>query len=122
MKNVPLYLMAAIYALAGVCHFVNPLFYEAMMPAWLPYSSVFNYFGGVVEIILAVLLLPRTTRRVSAILIITMLIIFFFVIHIPMALHFYKTDHPGFWISIIRLPIQFVLIWWAWLYAKPYKA
>ena len=111
--------MAFIYASAGVYHFVNPSFYESIMPLWLPQHSLLNTLSGISEIILAVLLLPKSTRRVSAQLIMAMLVVFLVLIHIPMALEFYKSNHPGLWISIIRLPIQFLLIWWAWLYTKP---
>ena len=121
MKKVFLYIMVFIYTAAGIYHFVNPLFYEAMMPVWLPYHSLFNYSGGIAEIILAIMLLFERTRKISSLLIIAMLLVFLFIIHIPMTLEFYKTNNSGFWISIIRLPFQFVLIWWAWLYTKPMK-
>ncbi len=119
MKNVFLYLMALLYAAAGIYHFVNPIFYEQIMPIWLPQHTLLNTLGGISEIILAVLLLPKSTRRVSAQLIMAMLCVFLVMIHIPMAKEFYKINHPALWISIIRLPIQFFLIWWAWLYTKP---
>lgn len=122
MKKVFLYIMAFIYAAAGIYHFVNPAFYEMLMPAWLPNHSLLNIAGGIAEIILAIMLLFRKTRVVSAYLIIAMLVVFFIVIHIPMAMDFYITHHPGLLISVIRLPIQFVLIWWAWLYTKPFNS
>ena len=113
--------MVFVYAAAGIYHFVNPTFYENIMPVWLPYHSLCNYLGGIAELILAAMLLSEKTRKISAYLIIAMLVVFLFVIHIPMTINFYKTDNPGLWISIVRLPIQFVLIWWAWLYTKPSK-
>ena len=113
--------MVFVYAAAGVNHFVNPAFYEKIMPVWLPNHSLLNTIGGISELILAAMLLSEKTRKISAYLIIAMLIVFLFVIHIPMTINFYKTNNPGLWISIIRLPIQFILIWWAWLYTKPSK-
>ncbi len=122
MKKVFLYIMVFVYVAAGIYHFVNPFFYENIMPAWLPNHSFCNYAGGISELILAAMLLPERTRKLSAYLIIAMLVVFLFVIHIPMTIDFYRTNNPGLWITIIRLPIQFVLIWWAWLYTKPSKA
>jgi uncharacterized membrane protein len=122
MKKVFLFIMAFIYAAAGIYHFVNPRFYKILMPEWLPYHSFFNYSSGIAEIILAVMLLIERTRKISAYLIIAMLVVFLFAIHIPMTIDFYEMHHPGFLISVIRLPIQFVLIWWAWLYTKPLKS
>lgn len=121
MKKVFLFIMSIIYGAAGIYHFVNPDFYELLMPAWLPFHSILNITAGIFEILLAILLLSKTTRVLSAYLIIAMLVVFLVLIHLPMAIDFYKTDHPELWISIIRLPIQFVLIWWAWLYTKPLK-
>lgn len=122
MKNVFLYLMVFIYAAAGIYHFVNPAFYESIMPVWLPQHALLNTLAGVSEIIFSVLLLPKKTRVASAQLIMAMLAVFLVMIHLPMAKEFYKNNHPGLLLSIIRLPIQFVLIWWAWLYTKPSKA
>lgn len=119
MKKVFLYIMAFIYGAAGIYHFINPGFYEMIMPGWLPSHSLLNVLGGIAEIILAVMLLSNKTRVVSAYLIIAMLVVFLLVIHIPMAMDFYMTDHPALWISVIRLPIQLLLIWWAWIYIKP---
>ncbi len=114
--------MVFVYAAGGIYHFVNAGFYEAIMPVWLPNHSLCNFAAGLCEIILATMLLFDKARKISAYLIIAMLIVFLFVIHLPMAIDFYKTNHPGFWISIVRLPIQFVLIWWAYLYTKPIKS
>jgi uncharacterized membrane protein len=122
MKKVFLYIMTFVYAASGIYHFVNPAFYEMIMPEWLPCHSVLNTLGGISEILLAAMLLSDKTRKVSSYLIILMLVVFLFLIHIPMAIDFYRTDNPGLTISIIRLPIQFILIWWAWLYTKPLKA
>jgi uncharacterized membrane protein len=122
MKKVFLYIMFVVYAAGGIYHFVNPDFYKSIMPDWLPQHTLLNGLGGISEIILALMLLPESTRKTSSYLIIAMLVIFLVVIHIPMAIDFYKKDHPALWIAIIRIPIQFVLIWWAWLYTRPLKS
>ena len=122
MKKVSFYLMVFVYAAGGIYHFVNPSFYESIMPVWLPNHSLLNTMGGISELILAAMLLYENTRKISAYLIIAMLLVFLFAIHIPMAVDFYKTSNPGLWISIVRLPIQLLLIWWAWLYTKPSKS
>jgi uncharacterized membrane protein len=120
MKEFFLYLMAFIYAAAGVYHFVNPRFYVKLMPSWMPWHGPLVLWSGIAEIALALLLLPEATRPASAWLIIAMLVVFFFTIHIPQTILFYKTQSKYLMISVIRLPIQFVLVWWAWLYTKPF--
>jgi hypothetical protein len=52
----------------------------------------------------------------SAKLIVVMLIIYLFTIHIPQSVNFYQTGSKAFIASIIRLPIQFILIYWTWVY------
>lgn len=116
--KISLYAMAALYTGAGINHFLNPGFYLSVMPAWLPYHDLANWSSGAAEIILGVLLLPEATRRFSAWMIIAMLTVFFCVIHIPMVFHFYGSDALMFWIAVVRLPLQVVLIRWAWKFAR----
>jgi uncharacterized membrane protein len=118
MKKITLYIMAILYIAAGIYHFVNPDFYLKLMPDFLPAHLPLVYFSGVVEILLGALLVPTNTRHISIWLIIAMLVVFFFAIHIPMTINFYKTNDPGLLVSIIRLPIQFLLIWWALMYKQ----
>lgn len=119
--KISLYAMAALYMGAGIYHFINPEFYLSVMPEWLPEHELANAASGIAEIILGLLLLPEKTRRLSAWTIITMLSVFFFVIHIPMVFHFYSKDTLMFWIAVIRIPLQLVLINWAWRFAKDRK-
>lgn len=118
MKLIFLYLMAFLYAAAGVNHFINPNFYYKIMPSWMPWHLPLVYASGVAEIGLAILLLFPATRITAAWLLIAMLVVFLFTIHIPMSIDFYKTNHPRLVISLIRIPIQFLLLWWAWRYTK----
>ncbi len=117
--KISLYAMAALYVGGGINHFLNPDFYLSVMPGWLPMHDFANQSSGVVEIILGLLLIPQNTRRYSAWMIIAMLTVFFFVIHIPMCFHF--ETGTMFWIAVIRIPLQLVLINWAWKFAKRRK-
>jgi len=58
--------MSALYIIAGVNHFVNPLFYKKMMPPWLPAHDLLIQISGWAEILLGLLLLPVQTRRWAA--------------------------------------------------------
>lgn len=75
------------------------------------------YLSGVFEIAFALLLIPKKTRRAGAWLII-LLLIAIFPANIQMTIDWYNENHPNFWISIVRLPLQLVLIWWASIYLK----
>ncbi len=117
-SNILRYLLVALFLLMGTMHFIMPEQYLAMMPSWLPAQLVLIYGSGLVEIALAVLLIPVKTRALAAKLIIAMLVIFLFAIHIPQSIDFYQTGNKNFVASLIRLPIQFLLIAWAWPFTK----
>ena len=114
-----LFLMVLFYLFGGVMHFISPEFYLQLMPAWMPSHFALIYLSGVAEILLALGLIFNSTRKISAWLIIAMLIVFFIFIHVPQAIDFYQISHPYFWATLVRLPLQFLLIWWAWVYTKP---
>ena len=117
MKKASLYIMVVLYVAAGINHFVNPGFYEKIMPPYLPYHSFLIFISGVFEIIFGLLLLPQGTRRFGAWLLIVLLIAIF-PANIQMMLDFCQNKNPYLWAAILRLPLQFVLIWWAWIYTK----
>lgn len=117
LKNSLFYGMFLLYLAAGINHFVNPEFYEKIMPSYIPFHLLCVFLSGIVEILLAFLLIPKATRKTAAWLIITMLVVFF-VIHIQMVIDTWTTGGMLFWIAISRIPLQFVLIWWAYLYTK----
>jgi len=118
MKKSFLYIMSGFYILAGANHFINPSFYLSIMPEWMPLHEFLVYLSGATEIALGLLLIPTQTRKVASLFIIAMLVVFFFLIHIPMAISFWKESNPLLWVALVRLPIQFVLIGWAWMYLK----
>ncbi len=113
MKNLSFWLMALLYAIAGAIHFIQPVFYLQLMPAWMPTPRFLVYSSGLCEMLLAVLLIPRQTRNFSIRLIICMLLVFLFAIHIPQAFRFYQSHDKYLLASLVRLPIQFLLMAWA---------
>ena len=117
MKNLLLYVMAIVYVAAGLNHFINPKFYTRIMPPWLPYPLMLVNISGVCEIAFSLLLIPAATRAIGAWLII-LLLIAVFPANIQMSVNYWKYHNPYFWVTLLRLPLQFVLIWWAWVYTK----
>ncbi len=118
MKAVSLYIMAGFYTVAGVNHFLHPGSYNSIMPPWLGLHQELIYFSGVCEILFGLLLIPVKTRRIAAWCIICLLIAVF-PANIQMMLNYVHENHPGLWLTILRLPIQALLVWWAYLYSKP---
>lgn len=117
MKRYAVYLMGVLYVAAGINHFLNEPFYTKMMPAGLPYPVELVYISGVIEILLGIGLFFPFSRRISAIGIV-LLLIAVFPANVNMALH-YKDWSTGSPLPFyLRLPIQVLLIWWAYAYFK----
>lgn len=110
-----LYLMAGIYILAGIMHFIKPKMYMRIMPRYLPNHKQLVYLSGLAEIALGLGLCITALRTISIYGIIAMLIVFLLV-------HFYMLSgekaSAGIpkWILIFRIPLQFGLMYWAWIY------
>jgi uncharacterized membrane protein len=119
MKLFFLYFMAFAYGTIGVLHLVFPKKFRFVMPSWMPVQMFLIIISGIAEILLALMLLFDDTRILSAWLIIAMLILYFFLNHVPQAIDFHKRKHKYLIIVLIRLPLQFLLIWYAWIYTKP---
>ena len=110
-----LYLMAAIYIFAGVMHFINPKPYLRIMPRYLPNHKLLVNLSGIAEIMLGIGLCFPLTKNSAIWGIIAMLIVFLLV-------HFYmlssKKAGAGIpqWLLILRIPLQFGLMYWAYSY------
>lgn len=114
MPDWTLYIMSGLYFLAGILHFVKPKMYKAIIPRIVPLRMNLVYLSGLVEIVLAILLLPLVTRNFAIYSIILMLFLFL-TVHIYMLSDAYETKIPR-WLLWLRIPIQFLLMWWAYQY------
>jgi uncharacterized membrane protein len=112
--------MAVLYTAAGITHFTRPAMFLQIMPPWLPLHHFFVYFTGVLEILLGVLLMVPATRKTAAWGLIILLIAVF-PANVQMMLNYKNQNHPLLWVSVARLPLQVLLVWWAWLYTKSRK-
>ncbi|NEV93587.1 hypothetical protein G3567_05400 [Psychroflexus sp. YR1-1] len=110
-----LLVMSIIYVFAGSMHFIKPRAYVKIIPKFLPKRRTLNLFAGAVEIMAGFALLFPETRPYAAILIITMLVVFL-VVHFNMLRSKELALGVPRWILILRIPLQFLLIWWASLY------
>ncbi len=118
MNKIIVYSMALLYFLAGVNHFYNPYFYLEITPEHYYNPEFLVAISGFVEILLAIMLLFKSMRKLSSWLIICMLVVFFFLIHVPMAYNYYQDKEPMLWLALLRLPVQALLVWWAYKVSK----
>ncbi len=115
--NLPwhLYLMAFLYIMAGINHFRSPGMYMRIIPPIFKNPKLINTLSGAAEILLGVLLLFPFSKRFAAWGIIALLIAIF-----PANLFMFQDKKAGFglpkWILFVRLPLQIVLIYWAYQY------
>lgn len=116
MKLFFAYVMGIFYVFAGSMHFISPETYLKMMPKILPYHLPLVYITGVAEILCGLGLLFQETRVIAAWATI-LLLVAIFPANINMAMN---PEQFGIspWILYLRLPLQFVLIWIAYLYTK----
>ena len=115
--NYSKYILAFILIFAGIMHFAKPYFFIKIMPTYIPYHLKLVYISGIVEILCGILLLFPQTQTIGAWLTIS-LFIAVFPANIQMAKDFYVVNHPYLWLAILRLPLQLVLIWWAFIFTK----
>ena len=113
VKTASLYIMAVLYVLAGIFHFLRPRMYAGIMPRWLPAHLPLVYVSGACEILLGILLVPEATRTMAAWGIIALLIAVF-PANIQMMVNYFHHNNSMKWLTVARLPLQLVLIWWAW--------
>jgi uncharacterized membrane protein len=112
-----LYIMGALYTVLGILHFTHTGFYRPLMPKFLPAHDFLIYLSGVAEVLLGLGVFFPKTRSLALCGIIAMLIVFLLFIHINML---FPGNRLGvsLWILIMRIPLQFILIYWAFYYLK----
>jgi len=122
MKNKLSLIIKVIFSLlfiaGGIAHFTKTDFYLSMMPSYLPYHLELVYISGVFEILLgALLLVPKYTRFAGFGIIVLLLAVF--PANLNMYLHAESYSNMSETSLLIRLPIQLLLIYWAYKYTKP---
>ena len=120
-KKVLLWIMAIAYIAAGYNHLANPAFYLAIMPPDLPGPEWLNLISGLAEIVLGVFILEPRTRVLAAWGLIALLIAVF-PANTYVAMENVGSGGPGTGAgsaNLIRLPMQGVMIIWAWWYTRP---
>jgi uncharacterized membrane protein len=111
--------MALFYVVAGVNHFVHPKMYVSIIPRFLPEFSCRPLVAitGILEVVFGLLLIPPATRNIAAWGTIALLIMIF-PANIQMTIDFTRRHDPYTWLTWLRLPLQLVLIWWAYTFTS----
>ena len=119
IKLITIYFMSISYTYVGVRHFIDPDFFLAIMPNYLPYHLEFVYLSGIAEITFGILLLFKKTRTYAAYGLIILLVCVF-----PANIHLVESELSQSILgatksqTIIRLPFQILFISLAYWHSK----
>ncbi|MGC4004881.1 MAG: DoxX family protein [Pirellulales bacterium] len=118
LKTIARWILALGMIGAGVNHFVDPAFYVKIMPPYLPWHLELVYISGVAEIAGGFGLLVSKLRRAAAWGLIALFVAIF-----PANIYVYQHQElipeAGPTLHLLRLPLQAVLIAWAWWHTSP---
>lgn len=120
MKTALRWLLTVLMVAAGANHFRDPDVYVAMMPAALPAHLALVYVSGVAEIAGGLGLILPATRRLAAWGLV-LLLLAVFPANINMAVNGLPLGTRPLepWQLWGRLPLQAVLVAWAWWFTRP---
>jgi len=117
-RRLALLVLSPFFVVAGVNHFLNPGFYLAMMPPYLPAHLEIVYLSGVLEVLGGVAVLVPRVRSSAGWALIALLVAVF-------PANLYMALNPGLFPSMspvvlyVRLPIQALFIAWAYWATRP---
>ena len=113
MPRAQLLIIALFFLAGGIAHFVYTDFFIQAMPEYLSHHEELVFISGVFEILGAVGILIPQTRLWAAYGLIA-LIIAVYPANINMALHPENYENLSELLLYIRLPFQFLFIWFVW--------
>jgi uncharacterized membrane protein len=108
-------LASLFFVAAGCNHFRDPKFYQNIIPPGLPYPAALVVISGICEIAGGIGLLVRPLRAAAGWGLIALLICVF-----PANVYMAMSPDPRVrgdfspWLLWLRLPLQAVIIAWAW--------
>ena len=76
ITKVLIYVYVLFFVGAGLNHFLNPQFYDAIVPSFIPYPRFVHQFTGILEILIPTLFLTKY-RKEAAIMMIILLVILY---------------------------------------------
>ncbi len=114
-------LLAALFTLAGVNHFVMPTPYRRIVPPGFGDPAAVVAISGVAEVVGGLGVLPRRTRRLAGLWLVGLLAAVF-PANLYMALRPQRFAPIPRWALYLRLPLQPLAMWWALRATRPHAA
>ena len=108
--------LAIFLIFGGVQHFLKPDFYIPFVPEFLPFTMAIIYISGLVEIVFGIALFTNKYAKFGALGIFILMLVF-----LPIHIWDVFSNTPAIGskqAALIRLPIQFLLIFIVWKIIK----
>ena len=105
-------ILAVFLIFGGIQHFINPDNYIPFVPSFLPFTVAIIYLSGLFEILFGLALFFKKQRIIGAWGVLILMLLF-----LPIHIWDVFSETPAIGshkAAVIRLPIQFLLIFIAW--------
>lgn len=113
-------MLAVFFIVAGCLHFIYPANYMKVMPPWLPAHLTLVLVSGGFEIAGGVGVLIPTVRRMAGLgLILLSLAVLPANVQMLLNAQAEGVGGGGLVLLVLRLPLQFLLIYWIWRATQP---
>lgn len=129
-RTIEAIVIGGAFIAVGINHFLNPDFFEAIVPRWFWSPSFANEVSGAAEIILGAALIPIWSRRYAAYGLLILLVLVY-PANIDMFINDVDVQTNASGVAervvnadgvrlrnFIRLPFQFLFGWLVWRHAK----
>jgi len=70
------YAYIVFFVFAGINHFLNPVFYDALVPSFIPMPRLVHQFTGILEIVIPLLFLTKYKTEAALFMIIFLILIY----------------------------------------------
>ena len=129
-RTLEVIVIGGAFVTVGINHFLDPDFFEAIVPRWFWSPSFANEVSGAAEIILGAALIPVWSRRYAAYGLLVLLVLVYpanidmFINDVDVVTNEYgksvRVENASgvFARNLIRLPLQFVFAWLVWRHTK----
>ena len=76
ITKVLIYVYVLFFIGAGLNHFLNPQFYDAIVPSFIPFPRVVHLLTGILEIIIPLLLLTKYRKEAALAMIVLLVLLY----------------------------------------------
>ena len=76
ITKVLIYVYILFFVGAGLNHFLNPQFYDVIVPSFIPFPRAVHQFTGILEIIIPLLLLTKYRKEAALAMIILLVLLY----------------------------------------------